>query len=112
MLIHWLKMKPTPGNRPIPEERPEPRPAPWREENRDPGEVPPRVARLVAKFGDAVCPVLPVFRGEESAWILKDKMIEVCRMLKDQEKMDFLLDLCGIHTPDKPHLFEVVVLLY
>jgi NADH-quinone oxidoreductase subunit C len=112
MLIHWLKMRRTPGIRPVPEERPGPRPAPWRPQERDPGEVPPRVQRLVERFGEDVTPVLPVFRGEETAWVRRERIVQVCRHLKDVEEMDFLIDLCGVHTPDRAHLFEVVLQLY
>jgi NADH-quinone oxidoreductase subunit C len=112
MLIHWLKLRPTRGIRPVPEERAAPRPAPWRRSTADPSTVPPRVARLTARFGDAVTPVLPVFRGDETAWVRSAVMVEVCRMLRAEEGMDFLIDLCGVHTPDREHAFEVVVHLY
>jgi NADH-quinone oxidoreductase subunit C len=112
MLIHWLRMKRTPGIRPVPEERPGPRPAPWRREGHDPGGVPPRVERLVERFGEDVRPELPVFRGDETAWVSALKIVEVCRHLKEGEEMDFLLDLCGVHTPERTHLFEVVLHLY
>jgi NADH-quinone oxidoreductase subunit C len=112
MLIHWLRMKRTPGIRPVPEERPVPRPAPWRRESREPGDLPARVERLVERFGEDVRPVLPVFRGDETAWVSRLRIVEVCRHLKDQEQMDFLIDLCGVHTPGRGHLFEVVLQLY
>ena len=112
MLIHWLKLKKSPGIRPIPEERPGPRPAPWRREAHDPGETPPRVARLVQRFGDAVTPVLPVFRADETVWVERERVVEVCRFLRDQEQMDLFIDLCGVHTPDLAHLYEVVIHTY
>ena len=112
MLIHWLKMRTTPGIRPVPEERPGPRPAPWREGASDPDKVPAQVALLVERFNDAVTPVLPVFRNEASAWVARDRIVEVCRHLKQEAGYDFLMDLCGVHTPDRKHLFEVVLHLY
>ena len=112
MLIHWLKIKASPGIRPVPEDHPEPRPAPWRRPGHDPGQTPPRVARLVDRFGEAVTPVLPVFRGDETAWVARQSIVEVCQLLRDEEGMDLLVDLCGVHTPDRPHLYEVVIHLY
>ncbi len=112
MLIHWLKLRATPGIRPVPEERPGPRPAPWREDGADPDKVPAQVERLVARFGDAVTPVLPVFRADATAWVRRERIVEVARHLKEVDGFDFLMDLCGVHTPDRPHLFEVVMHLY
>jgi hypothetical protein len=54
MLIQWLRMRRTPGTRPIPEERSAQRPAPWRRDDHDPDMVPDRVERLVQRFGDVV----------------------------------------------------------
>ncbi|MFQ5670561.1 MAG: NADH-quinone oxidoreductase subunit C [Acidobacteriota bacterium] len=112
MLIHWLKMKTIRGIRPVPEERPGPRPAPWRRPDQDPAVAPERLARLVERFGESVRPILPVFRGEEAGWVDREHVVEVCRHLRDVEEMDFLTDLCAVHTPDREHLFEVVIHLY
>jgi NADH-quinone oxidoreductase subunit C len=109
MLIQWLRIRPGRGVRPVPEERRQPRPAPWRRPTHDPAEVPARVARLQERFGAAIEPILPVFRGDESAWVGRDRIVEVCRWLRDAEQMDLFTDLCGVHTPDRPHLYEVVV---
>jgi NADH-quinone oxidoreductase subunit C len=112
ILIHWLKIRRSAGVRPVPEERPGPRPTPWRRDDVDPGETPPRSQRLVTRFGDAVRPVLPVFRADETVWVDCASVVEVCRWLRDDESMDLLTDLCGVHTPDRPHLYEVVIHLY
>lgn len=112
MLIHWLKMKKTPGIRPVPEERPGPRPAPWRRDAHDPDQIPALVAELLETFGDAVQPQLPVFRADATAWVSREKIVEVCRWLKEQRSMDMLIDLCGVHTPDRDHLYEVVLHLF
>ncbi|MFQ5719225.1 MAG: NADH-quinone oxidoreductase subunit C [Acidobacteriota bacterium] len=112
MLIHWLKMTPSAGVRPVPEDRPGPRPAPWRRLDQTSGDLPPRLARLVSRFGDAVTPLLPVFRADETAWVTAKAILEVCRFLRDEEAMEQLSDLCGVHTPDRDHAYEVVIHLH
>jgi len=112
MLIQWLRMRRTPGTRPIPEERSAQRPAPWRRDDHDPDVVPDRVERLVQRFGDVVQPVRPVFRGDTTAWVARERIVEVCTYLRDNEGFDFPTDLCGVHTPHLKHLFEVVIHLF
>jgi len=112
MLIQWLRMRRTPGKRPVPEERGAARPAPWRRDDHDPDVVPPRVESLVQRFGEAVRPVRPIFRGDATVWVDRARIVEVCTYLRDHEGFDFPTDLCGVHTPDRGHLFEVVIHLF
>jgi len=112
MLIQWLKLRRTPGVRPVPEERAGARPAPWRRDDRDPDQVTPRVKALQDVFGEAVQPVLPVFRGDATVRVAPDRIVEVCLHLRDKEGFDFPTDLCGVHTPDAEHLFDVVIHLF
>jgi len=112
MLIQWLRLRPAGGIRPVPEERTAARPAPWRRAAADPQVAPPIVARLVEKFGDAIEPVVPVFRGEAATWVRRERVVEVCRHLRDVEGFDMLIDLCGVHAPERPRPLEVVIHLY
>ncbi|TDI29684.1 MAG: NADH-quinone oxidoreductase subunit C [Acidobacteria bacterium] len=112
MLIQWLRLRRTPGVRPVPEERPGQRPAPWRRDDHDPDQVPPLVARLQEEFGDAIQPVLPVFRDDTVARVARKKIVDVCLHLRDREGFDFPTDLCGVHTPDGEFLFDVVIHLF
>ncbi len=66
---------------------------------------------LRSRFKDAIIEE-KVFRAELTARIEKDKIAEVCRYLRDEEKFDFLSDLCGAHYPTREKPFEVVYHLY
>jgi NADH-quinone oxidoreductase subunit C len=56
--------------------------------------------------------VRPVFRGDTTAWVARERIVEVCTYLRDNEGFDFPTDLCGVHTPHLKHLFEVVIHLF
>lgn len=112
MLVHWLKLRRTPGIRPVPEERPGSRPAPWRRDEAEAGPEPEIFAQLTEKFSDAVRPIRPVFRSDATVWVDASRIVEVCTWLRDEKEFNFPTDLCGIHTPDLEHVFEVVIHLF
>lgn len=66
--------------------------------------------RMLEKFPGAV-EVLPPHRDLPSECTFKismSRIIDVCNYLKNDEKFNFLSDLCGVHYPDKDKKFEVV----
>jgi NADH-quinone oxidoreductase subunit C len=69
--------------------------------------------RLKTKFGEAVLESNE-FRGELTVTVLKDRIVEICRFLKEDGDFSFnlLADLCGIdmYTPNKR--FGVIYNLY
>jgi NADH-quinone oxidoreductase subunit C len=69
--------------------------------------------KLTAKFGDSVFESNE-FRGELTVVIPKDRIVEVCRFLKEENELgfDLLADMCGIdmNTPSKR--FGVIYNLY
>ena len=65
------------------------------------------------RFGAAIGEVT-VFRGETSLTVDRDRIVSLCKALRDEEALafDFLSDLCGVdHHPATPR-FEVVYHLY
>ncbi|MEW6364596.1 MAG: NADH-quinone oxidoreductase subunit C [Acidobacteriota bacterium] len=66
---------------------------------------------LRSKFKDAMIEE-KVFRAELTARFERDKIVEVCRYLRDEHKFNFLSDLCGAHYPTREKPFEVVYHLY
>ena len=71
------------------------------------------IDKLKARFGEQNLQVSE-FRGELTIVVPKDRIVEICRFLKEDAelKFDFLADLCGIdmNTPEKR--FGVVYNLY
>lgn len=69
--------------------------------------------RLKEKFGDAVLEAVE-FRGELTVVVPKDRIVEVCKFLKEDPELrfDMLADLCGIdmYTPTKR--FGVIYNIY
>jgi NADH-quinone oxidoreductase subunit C len=69
--------------------------------------------KLTAKFGDSVFESNE-FRGELTVVIPKDRIVDVCRFLKEENELgfDLLADMCGIdmNTPSKR--FGVIYNLY
>lgn len=81
-----------------------------------PPEEPPQDLReirdtLRSAFTDAIIEET-VFRGEMTLRIRTDRIIEVCRYLRDERQFNFLSDLCGAHYPAREKPFEVVYHLY
>ncbi len=54
------------------------------------------------------------FRGDASALVDRDRIVEVCRFLRDDSALAFamLSDLCGVDYQDEEPRFEVVYHLY
>lgn len=67
--------------------------------------------QLQQKFGDAVIETSD-FRGDETAVVRKDHLLEICRHLKTECQMNFLMDVCGVDYPDRKERFDVVYHLY
>jgi len=67
--------------------------------------------KLNERFGDAITECTD-FRGDESCVIRRERLIDVCRFLRDDMKFDMLTDLCGADYPKRPERFEVVYHLY
>lgn len=68
---------------------------------------------LKEKFPDAILG-MDDFRGDLSIRVKGDNLLSICKSLREDERtdMDLLLDLCGVHYPQKDHQFEVVYHLY
>ena len=69
--------------------------------------------KLQDRFGDSIKEVIE-FRGELTAVIQKDALLEVCGFLKDDPDLryDFLSDVCAVDFPEREKRFEVVYNLY
>ena len=71
--------------------------------------------RLRDNFPEAILD-LKIFKDERTFYIEKDSIVEVCRFLRDDEKLafNFLSDLCGVDTTSlgESTSLEVVYHLY
>ncbi len=67
--------------------------------------------KIKEKFGEAVLETHS-FRGDDTAIIVKEKIVEAAKFLKEDPELDFnvLIDLTAVDCLklDKPHRFEVV----
>lgn len=63
--------------------------------------------RLKEKFGDAIISTHS-FRGDETALVRKESLIEIMRFLKEQFNFEFLMDLTAVDYLDEKPRFEVV----
>ena len=70
-------------------------------------------AALGERFGDEILDT-HAFRGDETVAVKPDRILEILRFLKEDERLsfDFLSDLCGVHYPERDYEFEVVYHLY
>lgn len=59
-----------------------------------------------AEFGDAVLGVLK-YAGEQTVYVEKSRIVDVCRFLKEQQDFDYLSDLGGIDRFTEEDRFEV-----
>jgi len=68
---------------------------------------------LKAKFGDAILGQT-TFRGQDSATIAADKIVEVCTFLRDEPTLafDMLTDLTAVDYQGQAPRFQVVYNLY
>jgi NADH-quinone oxidoreductase subunit C len=69
--------------------------------------------KLKAKHGDVVLEANE-FRGELTIVVPKERIVEVCRFMKDDEELafDLLADLCGIDMYTPENRFGVIYNLY
>lgn len=73
-----------------------------------------KIVELVqGKFPDAVVST-GSFRDQHWAEVKTDRLVEICRWLRDDPvaEFDFLLDVTAVHWPDDPLPMEVVYHLY
>ncbi|MFT7581857.1 MAG: NADH-quinone oxidoreductase subunit C [Myxococcota bacterium] len=69
---------------------------------------------LQTRFADAIIST-HAFRGDETAVVKRERLVEICRFLKDDPEMDFKLpvDVCGVdYLGHKTPRFEVVYHFY
>lgn len=67
--------------------------------------------QLKQKFGDAIIETSD-FRGDETACVQGNRLLDICKYLKAECQMNFLMDVCGADYPDRKERFEVVYHLY
>lgn len=71
------------------------------------------IAKLTTKFGEGTFETAE-FRSELTIVVPKERILEVCRFLKEDPslKFDFLADLCGIDMATSEKRFGVIYNLY
>ncbi len=67
--------------------------------------------RLRERFGDAVGEAI-LDRKQAIIKVRSDRLLEICRYLRDHEKFDFLTDLTALDWPKRDPRFDVVYNLY
>jgi NADH-quinone oxidoreductase subunit C len=73
--------------------------------------IPDAISILKARLGDAITET-PVFRGESGVSLPRERIVEVCRLLKEEGRFDMLTDLSGVDNADTVPRFEVHYLVY
>jgi len=73
------------------------------------GAEPREVEKIRERFADALREVV-YFRGEDTLVVAPERILEICRFLKEDPEMDFgmLIDLTGIHYLERDYSYEVV----
>ncbi|MFQ5662327.1 MAG: NADH-quinone oxidoreductase subunit C [Terriglobia bacterium] len=97
------KKPPAPAAAPKPPARPQP-PQPEPLDNE-------LVRRLRARFGDAVGEAT-LDRKQAIVGVAGDRLLDVCRYLKEEEKFDFLTDLTAVDWFERSPRFDVILNLY
>lgn len=69
------------------------------------------VEQLKARFGEAIGSTIE-FRGEISVAVEREKILEVCRFLKQEYAYDMLTDLSGVDNYGDDPRYEIDYLLY
>lgn len=69
------------------------------------------LAQLKQKFGEVIVATSD-FRGDETAVVRVDRLLDICNYLKTECQMNFLMDICGVDYPERKERFEVVYHLY
>jgi NADH-quinone oxidoreductase subunit C len=73
------------------------------------GAEPREAEKIREKLPDAILDVV-YFRGEDTLRVAPNRIVEVCRLLKEDPELDFamLLDITGIHYLEREYSYEVV----
>ena len=73
------------------------------------GSEPREVEKVRERFGEALKEVV-YFRGEDTLVVAPEKIVEICRFLKEDPEMgfDLLVDITGIHYLERDYSYEVV----
>jgi NADH-quinone oxidoreductase subunit C len=71
------------------------------------------VDQIRESFPDAVLQTVQ-YRGETTAVIAPERIVDVCRFLKEKTDLGFimLVDLCATHWMDRDYSYEVAYLLH
>ena len=69
--------------------------------------------KLQRQFGDKILSTSQAY-GDETAVVAKDSIVEIVQFLRDSKELQFnmMMDLCGVHYPDRQKPFEVVYHFY
>jgi len=68
--------------------------------------VPDVIAALQSEFGDAIGEIT-LYANEHTVYVAADRIVDVCRFLKEKQSFDFLSDLAGIDRFTDEERFEV-----
>jgi len=73
------------------------------------GVEPREVEKIRERFAESLREVV-YFRGEDTLVMAPEKIVEICRFLKEDPEMDFgmLIDITGIHYLEREYSYEVV----
>jgi len=73
------------------------------------GSEPREVEKVRARFAEALKDVI-YFRGEDTLLVAPERIVEICRFLKEDPEMsfDFLVDVTGIHYLEREYSYEVI----
>lgn len=94
--------KPTPSSKPAPPAKPAgPVPVPWE------GEI---VSRLKRQYGSGVD--AQSYLGQNYFVVDSSILPEILRMLRDEERFDYCVDITAVHYPQREKPFDVVWILY
>lgn len=95
-----LKFHFTPVDTPVPDEAPNPH-------AKETTQVEDVVKALGEHFGDAVVGEHAVYAGEYTVFVAKDRIVDVCRHLKENLGFNYLCDLGGVDRFTEEDRFEV-----
>jgi NADH-quinone oxidoreductase subunit C len=73
------------------------------------GSEPREVEKVRERFGEALKDVI-YFRGEDTLLVAPEKIVALCRFLKEDPEMSFdlLMDITGIHYLEREYSYEVI----
>ncbi len=76
-----------------------------------PKEAPPKPLRLKARFGEAIREAT-LDRKQAIVLIASERLLEISRHCRDDEKFDMLVDLTAVDWPKREKRFDIVLNLY